>query len=361
MRANDTHSTALLHRVRVIDLSQYIPGPYATRLMADLGADVIKIEPPGGDPMRRILSDKNEPSPLYLQLNRGKRVQFVDLKSRSGKAAFSRLIEGCDVLLDGFRPGTLDGLGFGFDRLESINAGLIYCGLSGFGQTGPDADKAGHDVGYCAAAGLYGHAGPARPPAIPFPPLADHVGSLQAVNSILAALVYKRRTGQGCHLDVSLYESILSWQYFSQTPGVIDMLSGGAAYYNIYATADGRFLALGAIEEKFWSAFCGALDRKAWVDRYHDAFPQVDLKQAVSRVLKAGSLDEWLRVFEHVDCCLEPVLRGNEVFRSDQTRARGLFDGQAASYPARINFQATPVHHRESDLDGRQCRQWRMR
>ena len=338
------NQTALLAGVRVVDLSQYVPGPYATRLMADLGADVIKVEPPGGEPMRRLMNqDGSSVSVLYNHLNRGKRILFVDLKSSSGQGQFSQLISQADVLLDGYRPGMLSKLGFSADSLRSLNGGLIHCSLSGFGVSGPDAMKAGHDLGYCAVAGMFSNTtSEGRSPQIPFPPLADHVGSLQAMNAILAALVSRARNNRGCHLDVSLYESVLSWQYFSGAPEVTDLLSGGAAYYNIYPTKDDRFITLGAIERKFWANFCRGIKRSEWIPRYDDALPQKALKRDVAMILKSGTLSEWQIALSKLDCCFEPIPENKDVFAHRQTSARGLFTESGFSYPAVINHFATP-------------------
>ena len=356
---SESHTTSLLQGVRVLDLSQYIPGPYATRLMADLGADVLKIEPPNGEPMRQMMrARKDQISPLYLHLNRGKRVVFLDLKSTSGRDQLSNLVDGADVLLDGFRPGMLDKLGFDKARLMAINQRLILCRLSGFGLTGPNRMKAGHDIGYCAVAGFYSsnagryrealrgetnYANNSPVPEIPFPPIADHVGALQAVNSILAALVGRERSSMGCELDISLYESISSWQYFSSTPEVVDMLSGAAAYYNIYRTKDHRLITLGAIEPHFWEAFCAAVQRPQWLSRYHEPLPQNDLKQALSALFLTEALSYWVSVFRDVDCCFEPIPLSTEVFDHPQTSSRGISDGEKFSYPGQINHQTTPI------------------
>ncbi len=333
-----TNPTALLKGIRVVDLSQYVPGPYATRLMADLGADVIKVEPPGGDPMRRLISPKlSSVSSLYTHLNCGKRVLFLDLKSPEGSDQFLQLLFDADVLLDGYRPGMLEKLGFSECRLRSLNEKLVHCSLSGFGLSGPEAARSGHDLGYCAVAGMFSNTdNDDREPQIPFPPLADHVGSLQAVNAILAALVSRSITAKGCHLDVSLYESVLSWQYFSSAPDVVDVLSGGAAFYNIYRTRDDRFVTLGAIERKFWVAFCHGINKSEWVDRYDERLPQRELKNDLSHELKMRTLDDWLTLLSAVDCCFEPIPMKGDVFSHQQTKARSLVNQSGTSYPSSV-------------------------
>lgn len=334
---------ALLVGTRVLDVSQYIPVPYATHLMASLGAEVIKIEPPAGDPLRYMAcAEGDDVSPLYRHLNAGKKVVFINLKTPAGCHLLEKLIAQADVMLDGWRPGVLAGLGFDRDRIETLNPNLVYCGLSGFGQTGSDALRAGHDIGYCTRAGLFDkYESPSG--SIPFPPIADHVGALQAVNAVLAALLYRQRSKKGCWLDISLYETIFSWQYVNQIPAIRDMLGGGAAYYNMYWTKDDRILTLGAIETKFWSRFCQMLQRHDWIERYHEPLPQTKLIAAVSHLLKSETRAHWLKVFEKTDCCLEAIPSGDALFNHPHTLARGIVGQAEIKYPGRINGYTTPA------------------
>lgn len=322
--------------LRVLDLSQYIPGPFATQVLGDLGAAVVKIEPPAGDPMRGFgPRDADGLSPFYKALNAGKTVLRLDLKDGGG-AALERLVQGADILLESFRPGTLDRLGFGPDRLRALNPRLIHCALSGFGQTGPWRLRAGHDLTYVALTGGLSRLGEAAAPTIPFPPLADHAGAMQAVVAILAALLRRERSGQGAHLDVSLQESALSWQYLSLTAAGRDLgrgrdlLNGGAAFYRVYPTADSRFLAVAAIEAKFWQAFCIAAGRPDLAARQDEPLPQDGLIAEVAALVAARPLAEWTALLQSVDCCVEPVLEPAEAFLQDHNQARGLLqpDGQ---------------------------------
>ena len=206
-----------LRGCRVLDLSQYLPGPYATRLLADFGADVIKIEPPGGDPMRSfIFLDVDGLSPLYKQINAGKTVVRLDLKSESGRSRFTELVKVADVLLESYRPGVMERLGFSTAHLRALNPRLVHCTLSGFGQDGPAGQRAGHDLTYMALSGMLHHTGTQETPVIPFPPISDYASSQQAVNLILAALLRRERQGEGCIIDTSIFETVLSWQSFGQ-------------------------------------------------------------------------------------------------------------------------------------------------
>lgn len=321
-----------LQGARVLDLSQYIPGPFASLMLADFGADVVKIEPPGGDPMRTFgPRDADGLSPFYKVLNRGKTVVRLNLKDAGDQAVFAGLVAGADVVLESFRPGVLGRLGFPRERLRRLNPGLVHCALSGFGQSGPYRDRAGHDLTYAAMAGIVAATGTAEEPVIPFPPVADHAGALHAVMAILGVLVRKERSGQGAYLDVSLFESALALGYLGLTLGRrgglgrgSDLLNGGAAYYRVYRCADGRFAALAPIEPKFWQAFCTAVGRPEWIERQAEPLPQTDLIADVAALFATRPLRAWEDLLHPVNCCFEPVLDAAEVPDVAQVRARGV-------------------------------------
>jgi len=347
-------SSSLLHGFRVLDLSQYIPGPFATRQLADMGAEVIKIEAPGGDPMRRFMGvgHSDTPSPFYRHLNRGKTIAFVDLKSNPGKQQFSRLLAEADVLLESFRPGALQRLGFDQRQMRRLNPGLVHCALSGFGQTGPYRGRAGHDLTYCAISGALGVPTPSIPPT----PLADHAGAMQAVTSILAALLGRSRSGQGCHLDVALNESILAWQYL----GLLDretgtsLLRGGAACYNLYTTADHRSVALAALEGKFWHCFCHAIGHDEWIPRQAEALPQSNLIESLRQLFAGHPLAYWQGLLGPVDCCFEAVLSPDEVAMHPQLQARSILSGLEPCQPVCVEGQPpaqAPALHELSDSE----------
>jgi crotonobetainyl-CoA:carnitine CoA-transferase CaiB-like acyl-CoA transferase len=320
--------------IRVLDLSQYIPGPYATLLMADLGAEVVKVEPPSGDPMRGLppLGPDGQ-SRLYDVVNRGKTIVRLDLKNAADKAMLAELVKSADVLLESYRPGVMERLGFGWERLKQLNPRLVHCALSGFGQTGPLRLRAGHDNTYLALAGAL-HAsgtGEEEAPVMPYPPFADHAGAMQAVIATLGALVRRSTTGRGGTLDVSIYETALTLQYLNHVTATSDpaergheLLNGGAAFYRVYRCGDGAFVALGAIEAKFWAMFCHTVGNPEWAARQSDPFPQTDLISEVSAVLASQPRDHWLAAFEAVDCCFEPVLTPKEALEHPQAVARGM-------------------------------------
>ncbi len=348
----------LLEDVRVVDLSQYIPGPFATRQLADLGADVIKIEPPGGDPMRQFMcADAGEDSSIYGHVNRGKRVCRLDLKSAKGRQILTRLLAGADILLESFRPGVLARLGFDRERLGRINPRLIHCALSGYGQNGPYALRAGHDINSFALSSQAFVSGTADRPVIGFPPIADHAAALQAAISMLAAL--HARPASGVFLDISITESILAWQYLPAPGGrsgrAESLLNGGAACYNIYRCADGAFVSLGAIENEFWENFCTALQQPGWIARQFEPMPQQSLIAEVAAVIGAAPRPHWQALFDDVDCCFEALLTPDETRQHPHLVARRAFVDSVPGFPGWIGRRppAVVTAIEEIDADGR--------
>jgi len=334
---SEPEQASLLKGVRVLDLSQYIPGPYASLQLAQLGAKVIKVEAPGGDPMRSFGVNRGEISSFYQHLNRGKKIVEINLKRKEGLATFKALLSNANILLEGFRPGTLQRLGIDTEFIAETNPGLIVCSLSGFGSDGPGAQRGGHDLGYGACAGLY--SGQSAKPSVIFPPVADHVGALQALTTMLAALYRQQKTGLGCSLDMSLVEPVLAWQYLAEDDADSRLLCGDAAYYNIYPTADNRFVTLAALEAKFWSAFCTALNKTEWIERQTDAMPQSSLKAELGLLFSSQPLSHWQLRLDGVDCCFEPIPLEAEAGLSHQARARGLKN----HFPGKIDGRNTPT------------------
>lgn len=331
-----------LKEVRVIDLSQYIPGPFATRQLADLGANVIKIEPPAGDPMRRFMAQQNSGmSSIYRHINRGKRVASLDLKSPADKSVLENLLVDADVLLESYRPGVLERLGLSRKKLQEMNSGLIHCALSGYGQTGPYRLRGGHDINYLASSGMLACTGTKDKPIPNYPPLADHAGALQAATAILGALYARTQTGKGTFIDISLFESSLSWNYLpalSKSRGRAgNMLDGGAACYNVYQCADGEFVSLGALEIHFWERFCKAVERPEWIERQLDELPQTDLINELQTLFSSKSLAHWKQLLDDVDCCFEPLLDTAQLEQHPQIHFRQSIGGNGAEYPAVID------------------------
>jgi len=354
----------MLADLRVIDLSQYIPGPFAARQLADLGAEVIKIEPPGGDPMRRFMQPGSSAvSPVYRHLNRGKRVCELDLKSASGRSALEGLLASADILLESFRPGVLARLGFERERIDALNPRLIHCALSGYGQTGPYAQRAGHDINYCALSSQSIVSGSAERPVIGYPPIADHAAALQAAVAMLAALHARDSHQGGIYLDISMSESILSWQYLPILTGAdqraANILNGGAACYNLYRSADGAFISIGAIETAFWKNFCSALKQPQWIERHYEPMPQRQLIDEVSALFAAEPLAYWHKLLNHIDCCFEVLFTPAQLARHAQFAARASLNPHGPTYPARINQQAVATAIDFEQIDDIQQLGWR--
>ncbi|MGB0670627.1 MAG: CaiB/BaiF CoA transferase family protein [Rhodospirillales bacterium] len=320
-----------LSGIRVLDLSQYLPGPFATQQLADMGADVIKVEPPKRDPLYYGLGGDETFSADYQVMNAGKRICVLDLKTEEAKATFTRMLGRADVLMESFRPGVMDRLGFGPERLKEINPRLVHCALSGFGQTGPYRLVTGHDLSYVALSGGLANSGTVETPVITWPPMSDHAGAAQAVTGILGALVRRARTGEGASIDVSMAESLMAWQADGFTAALKkspkrgqDIINGGAAFYQIYACADGCFVALCPLEPKYWANFCTAVGRTDWIDRQGEALPQTALIADVAGLFKTRDRAAWDALLLEADCCYQGILDYSEVPDHPHTRARGF-------------------------------------
>lgn len=325
----------LLAGIRVIELGQYIPAPFAGLALADLGAEVVKIEPPSGDPMRHIgATGVGGVSAGYTALNGGKRVIRVDLKSPSAQDRVRTLVAGADVLLESFRPGVLERLGLGRQLLTEANPRLIHCALSGFGQNGPLARKAAHDLNYMAAGGGLIGSGTAERPVITRPPVSDYASGQQAALSIAAALFRRERTGQGCYIDIAMADVALSWQAVdlaeaasaTQPARGEDLIGGGAASYNIYRAACGSFVTLAALEAAFWRVFCHAVGRPDLVDRYTDPLPQTDLIAEIATLFAGKTALHWEEKLGGLDCCFQRALSPAEVCQFPQFVSRDIID-----------------------------------
>lgn len=346
--------------VRVVDVSRYLPGPLATLWLGDFGAEVIKVEPPGGEGMRTLgPRDGAGRGMWHAALNAGKRPLELDLAEPQGRAQLLALLDDADVLVESFRPGVLDRMGLGPALLRERCPRLVIASLSGYGQQGPLRDAAGHDNNYLALSGLLAGVGPA--PALPtlvWPPLADSLGSLFALAAIVGALLARTRDGaqgQGCHIDLALADVAMPLQAFSLAEvgsGAAPaqrgegLLAGGWACYGIYRAACGREFALGAVEPKFWAAFCRAAGRPDWIARQGEALPQRALRAEVEAWFRQHDAAALAQRFANVDCCLTPVLSRDEALNAPHHQARGLTvsadrgAGVDALFPVRVDGEA---------------------
>ncbi len=355
-----------LEGLKVLDLSRLLPGPYASLLLADLGAQVDKVEDPqGGDYLRQMPPHAGDESALFSALNRNKRSVTLDLKSPAGAAALRRLVRSYDVLLESFRPGVMDRLGLGYDVLSAENPKLVYCAISGFGQTGPHRLRAGHDIGYLARAGVLGYGGEAHgPPALPGVQVADvGGGSLFAVVGILAALHERSRTGKGRFVDVSMTDGALAFLHMHLGARLlmgeqgrplrrgVETLNGGYPCYGVYKTLDGRHLAVGALEPKFFLGFCEAVGRPELALHGYDTGEAGARAQAeIAEVLASKPLAHWAEVFGALDVCVEPILEGDEVLEDAQLVSRGLFVRARDRTGREVTHLRTPLRLGEVDV-----------
>jgi len=323
-----------LEGIRVLDLSRLLPGPCATMVLADLGATVDKVEDPqGGDYLRFMPPHADGVNAPFRMLNRGKRSVVLDLKRPEGRAAFLRLVPRYDVLVESFRPGVMQKLGLGYEALRAVNERLVVCAITGYGQDGPLAHRAGHDINYLARAGVFGLTGPSDgPPQVFGVQLADIAGAMFGVNGILAALVARGRTGQGAFIDVSMCEASMPFATFGLMSAFagedvargLSALAGAIAPFGIYETKDGRAMALGALEPKFWLAFCAVVGVEGDMSALMPGPHQGEWKAKLRTIFADKTYAEWCAIASATDCCLEPVLLPAELLEDAQHRQRGI-------------------------------------
>ena len=325
-----------LSGVRVLDLTRLLPGPMATLHLADMGADVVKVEDTGaGDYAREMGRMREGVSDFFRLVNRNKRAIRLDLKKREGLDVFLRLAKSADAVVEGFRPGVMAKLGTGYDALAAINPRIVVCSITGYGQDGPYADRSGHDINYIGYAGVADQIGTREAPVVPNFQIADLLGgALTAVMGILAALVDARTSGRGRYVDVSMTDAVLAHAVFPVL-GLLErgtapergatLLGGGVPCYNHYRTRDGRWMAVGALEAKFWETLCDALGcpelKATHMVHGEEARP---VKERLAAIFATRTRAEWTEVFARADCCVSPVLGIDEALEHGQLRARQM-------------------------------------
>lgn len=305
----------------------------ATLHLADMGADVIKIEDKEAGDYARAMSA------LFRLVNRNKRAIRLDLKRPQGREVFLRLAKDAEVLVEGFRPGVMAKLGLGYDALAEINPRIVYCSITGYGQDGPYADRPGHDINYLGYAGVGDQIGTQEAPVVPNFQIADLLGgALTPAMGILAALIDARSCGRGRHVDVAMTDAVLAHAVLpllgflerGKTPvRGTSMLDGGLPCYNLYRARDGRYMAVGALERKFWEALCDILGCPELKGKHlvygDDARP---VKERVAAIFATRPQREWSEVFASADCCVSPVLTIDETLADEQVRSRGMVVAQ---------------------------------
>ncbi len=347
--------TSPLRGIRILDLTRLIPGAFATLMLAEMGAEVIKVEDPkGGDPTRGLPPSIDGHGLYHRLLNRGKKSVALDLRDASARRTVEQLVDTADVVIESFRPKTARAIGLSAAQLCASRPRLIHCAITGYGQDGPYAERPGHDLNYVAEAGLLDAD---RPHATDLPRMfiADvGGGAMSAVAAILAALFARERFGDGASLDISMHDAAVYWMML---PAARDLLDRGAeavgelptfgdhACYNLYDTSDGRRLALGALEPKFWRGFCEAIDRPDLASRQHTApDDQRRLIEEVRSVFRQRTSAEWIEHFHAREVCLSPVNTAQDVLADPHVAARRLVaPAQAGVRAFRSPFVAAPA------------------
>ena len=323
-----------LDGVTVIDFSTLLPGPLASLMLQEAGAKVIKIERSGGEEMRNFHPKIDGMSALYAQLNRGKECLELDLKNGSDRTSVVELIKNADIVLEQFRPGVMEKLGLDYAALSSVNPALIYCSITGYGQKGSLAHKAGHDLNYIAASGLLSvSSGGSDKPVVPPTQIADiGAGTFPAYSNILLALLNRHKSGKGCHIDIAMCDGTFVFSCLAQAVGQaggkfpVDgnwLLTGGSPRYQLYPASDSRLVAVGALEQKFWNIFCATIELPHEL-RDDLRNPLVTL-QGVANIIGLQTYSHWQKTFEKVDCCVNIVATLEEAFEDPHFIERGLF------------------------------------
>ena len=327
-----------LEGVRVVDLSRLAPGPYASMLLGDLGAEVTLVEAPagavqviGGRETDEAVAERRR---AFGALGRNKRSIVVNLKAEEGRAVVHDLARDADVFLEGFRPGVTDRLGVGYEAISAINPRIVYASLSGYGQTGPYRDLVGHDINYIAVGGALGMTGLEGRPAVPQNIVADFAGGgLMTAFSIVSALLARGRTGRGQYLDMAMSDNVL-YLLASASGGVLaggappspgrGNLGGGSPHYNVYECADGKWISIGSLEPQFWSNLCRVVGREDLLDAEFDTSRHTEFAEHLARFFRGKPRDEWFADLRAVELCIAPVLDLAEALSDEHQRSRGM-------------------------------------
>ncbi len=326
-----------LSSLKILDFSTLLPGPFATMFLADLGADIIRVEAPHRPDYLRLAPPKDKGTSIgHSLLNRSKRSIALNLKTPEAVRIAKRLVKTYDIVVEQFRPGVMDRLGIGYESLKTVNPRLIYCALTGYGQTGPYRDRAGHDINYLALSGAASHLGRKDEGPLPLSfQIADvGAGSYNVMVGILAAEIHRRETGKGQFIDISMFDGSVTWNnlafayYFGtgENPQREGALLNGGSFYDYYQTNDGRYLSIGSLEPKFWKGFCAAIGRPDLATEVSILNPKsyLKVKPEIQKVIATRSLSDWKEIFDSANVCVEPVLDVSETEKHPQTQARNI-------------------------------------
>jgi len=320
--------------IRVLDLTRLAPGPFCTMLLGDMGADVVVVEEPPGVG-RRFDAGQSARSLAFNALGRNKRSVGLNLKDPKAQEAFLRMVEKADVVVEGFRPGVVNRLGVDYETVSARNDKIVYCSLSGYGQTGPYAGLVGHDINYISLGGALGVTGwPETPPAIPVNIIADFAGGgLFAAFSILTAIIARGNTGRGQYVDMAMSDGVTALMTFMgnmyfggglvMKPGT-ELLNGGVPSYCVYETKDGKWLSIGCLEPWFWKELCEALGFEDYIAHQNDREKHPEIFEALRNKFKEKDRDEWFEELRQRDICIAPVLGFDDVLSDPHVKARGM-------------------------------------
>ena len=332
-----------LEGVRILDLSRLLPGPYCTRLLGDMGAEVIKVEEPGrGDYIRSLPPYVNDVSVVFETLNRGKKSITLNLEARQAKEILNRLVRRADVFLEGFRPGTTKKLGCDFLTLRKSNPRIVYCSLTGYGQTGPYKDLPGHDLNVAALSGFLSLNG-SRQPGVQ---VGDLAGGMLAALTITTALFARQRTKRAQYIDASIIDALLSWLDVPLALRLGDyprMLAGDSPFYRLYRSRDSKLLALGAIETKFWEGVCRLIKRPDLIpDQYSRDPRRTEVIEAIQSAFDTKTADEWFRIMAEHDLPCTPILSLGEAIKGPQTKSRKMILKKNTRSSTKMRYVGNP-------------------
>lgn len=312
----------MLKGVQVIDFTNYLPGPFATLRLAELGAEIIKVEPPDGDPARNTGISKQGNGIVFLANNRQKKSIVLNLKEQKGVDTALKLIANADVVLESFRPDVMKKLGLGYEEVQRVKPDIVYCSISGYGQKGPLSKLGNHDINYMALSGVLAQfKDQAGKPVHPSITLADYIGGFAANERILAGLVSRALTGKGSYHSISITDQLVSLlgnhvlvEMETGAGTGINVLNGSIVSYCLYETSDGRFISIGALEPKFWDNFCRAQGRVEWTQTHFSKTDESNpVYQELIALFKSKTFYEWIEFAQKVDCCMAPVLEIGEL------------------------------------------------
>lgn len=326
-----------LEGIRVLDFTRHLPGPYGTDILCRLGAQVLKVEPPDGDPVRWLPPIVGDTGSLFHLVNAGKRSVVIDLKTETGRGFAQRLAEACDVVVESYRPEAAAELGIDAGTLMRLNPRLVYCSMSGYGSSDP---RSSHDLNFVALAGLLDlQRDAAGHPVLPATQLGDMAGALFGALAILAAIIERGKTGRGTRLDISMADATRAvmptaealYRGTHSSPAAF-FLTGALPEYNVYETADGKHMAVAPLEPKFWEAFCRGIGHPELVARHYDVSARAQVFETIRSTIASKTRAEWEAIFAGIDACVTPVLSIEE--------SHERFGDPMARNPLQSNFPA---------------------